>query len=429
MLPDTRTNYLDRMSFTRRHFLKIGSLAGALAAGERIPTAAPWTPTEPRHDLDTVSCAVIGFGDWGREIAAALDRLEEARLTAIVDHFPIMLRRAQRAHPDAARHADYRAVLNDPGIQAVFIATPTHTHKQIVIHALEAGKHVYCEAPLAHTIDDSRAIARAARAAKGQIFQGGLLYRTEPQYRSVYGFIRSGAIGQPAMGRSQWHMKDSWRRVSASREREQELNWRLDADLSLGLFGEVGIQQIDTTAWMLGGRASSVTGFGAVMFWKDGRNVADTVQALISWPNDLTTMYDASLVSGFDAMYDLLFGSDATIILRDNKAWMFKEVDAPMLGWEVYARKDKFYKETGIALLANATKLDALGEDPTAEDPNAETPLYWALKAFMDNYNYGPFDPVVNFERAHEATVVAIKGAEAIRRNTRVDITDEDYAV
>ena len=97
------------------------------------------------------------------------------------------------------------------------------------------------------------------------------------------------------------------------------------------------------------------------MYWQDGRTVPDTTQSLIEFPNGENMLFDATLVSGFDAMYDLYFGSDSTIILRDNKAWMFKEVDAPQLGWEVYARKDKFYKETGIALLANATKLDAMG--------------------------------------------------------------------
>jgi len=410
----------------------MGSLAGAAAsaaASYRIPRAAPHAPGSPRREVETVACGVIGFGEWGRKIAATLVRLEEAELRAVADNYPIMLRRVQRDHAGVTTHSDYRAILDDPQIKAVFIATPTHMHRDIVLDALAAGKHVYCEAPLAHTLDDARIIARSARDAGNQVFQGGLLYGTEPQYRSVFGFIRSGALGQGAMARSQWHMKDSWRRTSASRERERALNWRLDNELSLGLFGEIGIQQVDTASWILGGRPQSVSGFGGVMFWKDGREVADTVQAVVSYPNGQNFMYDATLVSGFDAMYDLFFGSDSTIILRDGKAWMFKEVDAPMLGWEVYARKDRFYKETGIALLANATKLEALGQDPADDDPNAETPLYWALKAFMDNYFYGPFDAVANWQRSYESTVVAIRGHQAIQTASRVRITDEDYTV
>lgn len=417
------------MSLSRRNFLKLGSIAGAFAAGERLPRAARPVHESSRHPVETVACAVIGFGEWGREIAATLARMEEAELVAVADNYPIMLRRVQRDFPGVTTQSDYRVLLDDPAIQAVFIATPTHLHKDIVIDALQAGKHVYCEAPIAHTMDDARAIARAGREATKQIFQGGLLYRTEPQYRSVFGFVRSGALGQSAMARSQWHMKDSWRRASASGERERALNWRLNSDLSLGLFGEVGIQQVDTASWIFDARPKSVSGFGGVMFWKDGREVHDTIQAIVRYPGGENLMYDATLVSGFDAMYDLYFGSDSTIILRDSKAWMFKEVDAPQLGWEVYARKDKFYKETGIALLANATKLDALNQDPTADDPNAETPLFWALKAFMDNFFYGPFPAVIDHERAYESTVVAIRGAEAVRTGTSVDITDEDYTI
>ncbi len=414
---------------SRRNFLKTGSLgtlAGVLASGERIPSAMA-SALETDFNGNPFPCAVIGFGEWGREIAAAVEDIEELKLAAICDNFPLMLRRAQRAHPQAARIADYREVLDNPDIVAVFVATATHEHKDIVLDALQAGKHVYCEAPLAHTIDDARAIAQAGLAASNQIFQAGVLYRTEPQYRSVFGFVRSGAIGRPAMTRSQWHQKTSWRRSSSSAERARALNWRLDRDLSLGLIGEVGIQQIDVSSWVLGQKPKAVSGFGGIMHWNDGRTVKDTVQAMIEYPGGENMMFDATLVSGFDAAYDLLFGDDATIILRDGKAWMFKEVDAPMLGWEVYARKDRFYKETGIALLANATKLEALGQDPAADDPNAKPPIWHALKAFADNLIYGPFPAIAGPELGYESTVVAIKANEAVQQGKRVEIPDDLY--
>ena len=63
----------------------------------------------------------------------------------------------------------------------MIIATPTHQHKEIALDALKAGKHVYCEAPLAHTIEDARAIAQAAKAARQQIFQAGLQNRADPE--------------------------------------------------------------------------------------------------------------------------------------------------------------------------------------------------------------------------------------------------------
>lgn len=418
-------------SLDRRNFLKkssLGTLAGMMVTGERIPTEKR-PQTRKSSGNDRLNMAVIGFGTWGREVAATIGRIEEASLAAVCDTYEVMLRRAQRSHSGISTHLDYREILDNPDIPAVVVATPTHLHRQIVIDALDAGKHVYCEAPLASSIDDARAIARAARAATGQIFQGGVMYRTEPQYRSVFQFIRTGVLGRTVMGRAQWHVKDSWRRTSPSGSRERALNWRLDAELSTGLVGEIGIQQLDTANWIMGSLPVAVTGFGGVLFWRDGRQVADSIQTVLEYSSGERMIFDASLVSSFDAMYDIFYGSDATIMLREGKAWMFKEVDAAELGWEVYARKDKFYKETGIALLANATKLDALGQDPTADDPNAETPLRHALHAFVENYFFGPYLPVMDYQKSFEATVVAIKANEAVSGNTRIEFLPEWFEI
>ena len=187
--------------------------------------------------------------------------------------------------------------------------------------------------------------------------------------------------------------------------------------------GEVALHQLDVAFWILGSLPTAVTGFGQTMLWNDGRQVPDTVQAIFEFPKGVHLLYDATLTSSFDDAYELFFGNDSTIIFRERgKAWMFKEVDAPMLGWEVYARKDKFYKETGIALLANATQLDAQNQDPTDDDPNAETPLWYALKDFMDNHTFGPYPPAADYQRGYEAAVVAIKANEAITQNTKLTI-------
>jgi len=415
----------------RRDFLKkssFGTLAGVLARAEEIPIINDEQRVR-NPSQESMSCAVIGYGPWGREIASVLMRNEDANLVAVCDNFPIMLQRAERAIPGISTHLDYRQVLDNPDIASVFIATPTHLHLQIVIDALDAGKHVYCEAPIASTIDDARLIARAARDADGLIFQGGLLFRTEPQYRSVFGFIRSGAVGKMVMARAQYHRKNSWRRASATGERTIALNWRLDPDLSIGLMGEIGIQQLDIATWILGGRPTAISGFGSVMFWKDGREIPDVVQTIVEFPSGVNMMHDISLISSYDAAYETFFGSDSTILLRDSKAWMFKEVDAPMLGWEVYARRDEFYTETGIALLANATKLDALSQKATDVDPNAESPLYHAIKSFTDNYFFGPYDPVANWQNAFDATVVGIKSNEAVLGKTRIELPSDLFEV
>jgi hypothetical protein len=153
----------------------------------------------------------------------------------------------------------------------------------------------------------------------------------------------------------------------------------------------------------------------------------------------------------FDGEYDTLYGTDAAIMIRDRKAWMFKEVDSAILGWEVYARKENFFKETGIVLAANATKLIAQGESGKSSFVYDFNSLYYALEAFVNNaYKHSKAVqefaetfgedadkdalkehlvethknkmPAGTVESAYEATVLAIKTNEAILKNTRIEI-------
>ena len=126
--------------------------------------------------------------------------------------------------------------------------------------ALKAGKHVYCEAPLANTIEDAREIALAAKAAPQVIFQSGLQLRSEPQRHFLLPFVRSGTLGKPVMARAQWHKKQSWRMAAPTPEREKAMNWRLDKSLSLGLIGEIGCHAIDQAGWFFNARPLAVTG-------------------------------------------------------------------------------------------------------------------------------------------------------------------------
>lgn len=410
----------------RRRFLKkstIGTLIGLAGSGDLARAEHAGADLgHPARPEDQLACALVGFGEWGRQIAKEIEDIPELRLAAICDEYPIMLRRAQRAYPDVLRYASVDAVLDDPAIPAVLVATPTHRHLDVVQKALAAGKHVYCESPMASSVDDARAISRAAAALPGQIFQVGLHLRTEPQYRSVFQFIRSGALGRPAMGRAQWHVKQSWRRTSPDADRQRAQNWRLDPGISLGLVGESGLQQLDAANWVFGDYPVSVMGFGSTLHWTDGREMPDTVQAVFEYAGGRRMLWDGTLINSFDSAHEVFYGSDSAILLRDQKAWMFKEVDAPMLGWEVYARKDKFFKETGVALIANATKLDAQGGDPMADDPNRKSPLWHAMKAFADNFAFGPYPPVADHLLGFATTVIAVKAREAVAGSRRVEI-------
>src|SRR5882672_9607768 len=239
------------LGYNRRDFLKSGSFASLMTmmgGVELFAQSAP-APTPEAPVGGKIKVAVIGLGWRGREILTALTKLPQADVAAICDTYGSYLRRSGKFAPEAKQNADYKAILANNDIKAVIVATPTHKHKDIVLAALKAGKHVYCEAPLANSIEDAREIALAAKAAKTQIFQSGLQMRSDPQRLFLLPFIRSGALGKAVMARSQWHKKQSWRTASSDPEQEKALNWRLNRATSTGLIGEIGIHQIDQASW------------------------------------------------------------------------------------------------------------------------------------------------------------------------------------
>ncbi len=435
--------------FNRRDFLRGGSLATIMTLLGGVPLVAqrPASAAEEKPAGPKVKCAVIGLGAWGREIVSTLLRLPQADLAVICDTYPAYLRRTGNLAPSAKKTEDYKTILDDKEITAVIIATPTHLHKDIALAALSAGKHVYCEAPLANTVEDARAIATAARDAVKQVFQPGLQNRSDPQLHFLVPFIRSGACGNLALARAQWNKKQSWRTTSPNPEKEKQLNWRLDKAISLGLVGEVGIHQIDQAVWFLNKAPKSVLGFGSLINWNDGRDVPDTVQAVFEFPGGVRLGYDATLANSFEAEYEVYYGSDAAVMVRDNnKAWMFKEVDAPLLGWEVYAKKDQFYRDTGISLRADASKQKSILTKPEDDVADQKTPLSYALESFVGNAaeisnavedfvsTYGGSDlaamkktlgeitlrPGATWKEGYDATVLAIKANEAITRGDKI---------
>ncbi len=446
--------------WNRREFIASSSAATLLATvaggalGANRASAAEAAPADKKPTAP-VNVGVIGCGNWGRDTVKTLAQLVNAKVLGVAEHYPAFLKRAKDAAPNAEAYEDYRKLLANKDIKAVVISTPTHQHKEVVLEALAAGKHVYCEAPLAHTLEDARVIAKAAKEHFSQVFHPGLQHRSDPQRHFLLGFIRSGATGRMFKARAQWHKKESWRRTSPNRE--QELNWRLRKDVSLGLAGEIGIQHIDNACWTLKSEPVAISGIGSIQLWNDGREVADTVQLLVEYPEKAIFNFECTLANSFDGDHEVYYGTDSAVMVRKNKAWMFREADAPLLGWEVYARKDTFYNELGIALVANATKLVAQGEKPAEQAPYANTPLYYGLEAFLHNVhtisdgvadfteNFDATDkkamkeyldslskalmPAATIEDGFRATVLAIKANEAITQQKRVPITKDLFVI
>ena len=444
--------------FNRRDFLKGSSLSSmaAVLGGTLVTKPESASAQESTKPVGPpVNFGVIGCGYHGRDVIGTLAVLPNAPVVAICDHYGAYLRRAGRSAPNAAKYEQYQDLLNDENVEAVVVCTPTHEHVKIVADALAAGKHVYCEAPMAHTVEDARKIVLMAKKNPRLYFQAGLQNRSDSQRHFLLDFIRTGSWGQTVQVRAQWHKKVSWRRSAPTNEREREMNWRLDEKISTGLVGEIGIHQIDSASWFLRKRPVGVRGFSSIMHWNDGRKVPDTVQAMIEYPRNVRMMYDVTLANSFDAAHEIYYGTSAALMVRGAKAWMFKEADAPLLGWEVYALKETFHKEIGIALSADATKLTTVtgsGDSGERADKYTNTPLYYSLEAFVHNaevhrtgvedfiFSFGDDDPealaeylvdlddskmpAAGYQEGYEATVTAIKVNEAVATGTEIAFED-----
>jgi len=361
-------------NLNRRDFM---AATGGLAAVALVPELARAAP----FSAAPIGIAVIGAGRQGRVLMAELQKLDAARVTVLCDDDPSRLRSGLGRAPGAEGVEDWRAAIEKPGVDAVVIATPTHLHREIAQACIAADKHVYCEAPLAHTVDDTWAIASAAIRSR-KVFAVGCEGRSNPVYQLARTFYRSDSVRDLIMMRAQHVQKTSWRFPAQGEERDRRVNWRLDPRVSVGLAGELGTHQFDVLHWYTGGRPVRVGGGGSVRLHDDGRTVADTIVCEIVYDNGARLAYLATLGSSFEGRHEILFGSSATIKLAWSHGWMFKEADAPTQGWEVYANRQQFHQDEGITLIADATQLASQGkleEGVGLPHPSA----YYALEDFI----------------------------------------------
>ena len=265
-------------------------------------------------------------------------------------------------------------------------------------------------------------ILAAATAAPTKVFQSGLQGRANALYQHVSQFVRSGVLGDVAFVNAQWNRRVSWRRAGPSPEREQALNWRLQPG-SPGLIGEIGIHQIDLMLQYLSVAPTAVTGAGSVTAWRDGREVPDTVVCLFEFPPHTRATLRATLASSFGGAYVAFQGSNSSLLMKESRSWMVKEADSPLLGWEVYARKETVHDETGIAMVADATKLLQAGKEPGKDGSSepARTPLMLALEQFASSVRASS-PPSGGVQEGYKATAIALKANEAVLRGARVEI-------
>ena len=183
----------------RRNFLKAAAIAAAPAA------------LSAQGNNNKINIGWIGVGTRGY---AGLDWLHTAapndvQITAICDTYQGYIARAQDRlqtvwGAKAKAYVDYKELLADKSIDAVYIMTPEHLHHDMTIAALKAGKHVYIEKPLAHTIEEGFEIVKAWEQAK-KIVQVGTQNRSSSLYKKAKDMIQQGMVGDVHYVRAFWY--------------------------------------------------------------------------------------------------------------------------------------------------------------------------------------------------------------------------------
>jgi inositol 2-dehydrogenase len=251
-----------------------------------------------------IGIGAIGVGRMGRVYATfAATQLADARLVAIADSRAELLEEYAAGAGDLKTYVDYHDLLGDPDVQGVIVATPTSTHRDVVIAAAEAGKHIFCEKPTALTLGATDEMVAAVEKA-GVMFQVGFMRRFDKHNAAAKRQIEAGVIGQPVMVRSIG--RDPFR---------TSLEYA-DPNVSGGIIVDMGIHDIDLLRWFSGTEIERVYAETASLVYPELRDVNDVDTALVNvrFTNGALGNVEVSRTAGYG--YDIqctIVGTQGTL--------------------------------------------------------------------------------------------------------------------
>jgi predicted dehydrogenase len=314
----------------RRTFLVANSLAAPLFAD------------------DALRVGVIGSGGRGRYL---IDQFKEigAQVAAVCDVYePNLKRGLAGANTGAASFTDYRRLLDDKSLQAVIIATPDHWHSRMAIDAVQAGKDVYLEKPLAHTIEEGFALIDAVRKTRRilqvgtqrrstELFQKALQYAVPDQIgdvrlvTSMWLNNQASLSAQPLDGKLDWKQ---WLGSAPNRDVDATrfFNWYYYWDYSGGLLVGQAAHIVDTIQWYMNSREPiAVTCTGGQVNLK-GAEVPETANLAIEYPENylatFTLGYKAMRYNPFNDQLVQFHGSKARLDLGRERYALYKQSNA-----------------------------------------------------------------------------------------------------
>jgi predicted dehydrogenase len=353
---------------SRRDFLKTtagttaGAVAGAMLLGKPGEAAgAPAVDTAGRilGANDRINFGLVGVKGMGgghlRNLVGELSS-ENIQITAICDVWDKVKRQAgERAGlPDTALYGDYRKMLERTDIDAVVVATPDQTHAEIAIAAMKTGRHVYCEKPMTHTLDEAFEMYDVAKRT-GRLVQVGSHGSSDPTYLRARELVKTGVLGRMLWAQGsfcrnaptgEWNYQidpectertvDWTRWLGPAPKRpfsaERFFRWRKYWDYGNGIIGDLWPHRLHplVIAMNLVEFPRTVTCIGGNLCetdkgpgpdgrpWGERREVADTTMATIQFPSGVM-IFLAGATTNERGIEEIIRGHRADLLLGGSQ--------------------------------------------------------------------------------------------------------------
>jgi predicted dehydrogenase len=328
---------------SRREFLARSAKGGAAAAAVARSSMAFIAPPDSPNDRLQLGFIGVGARVQSGVIQSAM-AMPGVEVVGVCDAYKGRVQRAiSRTNGRAKDYGAWKALIADPSIDAVIVATPDHWHRMQVVEALRAGKHVYVEKPMTLTIDDGPPMIAAAKES-GRVLQvgsQGMSSKTEETARDI---VRSGKLGKVTMIRATYNRNTrsgAWLYPIPPDANEQTVDWaaflgpapkrpfslerffrwRCYWDYSGGIATDLFVHLLTSIHFVMDAKMPArVTAMGQNYLHQDTHEVPDTINAVLEYPEGFTVNLsstfnnEASAESGFEVL-----GNEAALIFREGQ--------------------------------------------------------------------------------------------------------------
>jgi len=423
-------------NLSRRDFLKNMGAAGGGLMLSSLPLLHMFAQNNNKDAQGgKARLALIGTGSRGMYHVNHLLQIPHAEVVAICDIYQPHLDNAAKFYPKAKQYKDYNDAIADPNVDGILISTPLHMHAPISIAGLKAGKHVFCEKSMARTLDQCREMYDVYKET-GKVLYIGMQRLFDPKYLRAIELINDGTIGQIVGLRNFWYRNNDWRRPVPEPSLERQINWRLYKEYSGGLMTELASHQLQMGTWVNKSLPDYITGFGDNIFWKDSRDVYDSVSVIYHYSNGLRMTFESIISNKRYGMDEQVLGHKGTLELAQGLLYMENPKPAPGIQQLINQIEHKVFDSIPFAgpswvpetasntkgepILANLQTHDGSNTTGAAVDDGSKA----LVEAFCSSVITGESMPML-VEEAYYSSVLALLGNKAMEERAVIEFPQE----